>query len=88
MNEDSDGEKNLPADPVEDPLNWLDDGLPDLSVYNSREFDLAMQFDIRRYVDVLADSVSDSRRTSESRESGQTPHSKLQRKLCRRQRSR
>ena len=51
MNEDSDGEKNsgmdTPADPVEDPLKWLDDGLPDLSGYNNREFDLAMQFDIR-----------------------------------------
>ena len=81
MNEDSDGEKNsgmdTPADPVEDPLKWLDDGLPDLSGYNNREFDLAMQFDIRRYVDVLADSVSDSRRTSENRVPEQAPHNKL-----------
>jgi hypothetical protein len=28
-----------------DPLKWLDDGLPDLSGYNNREFDLAMQRD-------------------------------------------
>ena len=81
VNEDSDGEKNsgmdTPADPVEDPLKWLDDGLPDLSGYNNREFDLAMQFDIRRYVDVLADSVSDPRRTSENREPEPARHSKL-----------
>ena len=39
VNEDLDGEKNsgmdTPADPVEDPLKWLDDGLPDLSGYNN-----------------------------------------------------
>ena len=48
-----------------------------LSGYNNREFDLAMQFDIRRYVDVLADSVSDPRRTSENREPEPARHSKL-----------
>ena len=36
-----------------------------------------MQFDIRRYVDVLADSVSDSWRTSENRVPEQAPHNKL-----------
>lgn len=58
---------NTPSDPVEDPLKWLDDGLPDLFGYNHQEFDLALQFDIRRYVDILADSVSDPRNTSENR---------------------
>ena len=82
MNEDSDGEKSsgigTPADPVEDPLKWLDDGLSDLSGYIVREFDLSMQFDIRLYVDVLADTcVADSRRRSDSREPEQTPHNKL-----------
>ena len=68
---------DTPADPVKDPLKWLDDGLPDLSGYNNQEFDLAMQFDIRRYVDILADSVSDSRKTSGGREPEQTPLGKL-----------
>ena len=34
---DSEGkssEMNTPDDPVEDPLKWLDDGLPDLFGYN------------------------------------------------------
>ena len=58
---------DTPSDPLEDPLKWLDNGLPDLSGYNRREFDLALQFDIPRYVDILADSVSDlqKRRTAE-----------------------
>jgi len=64
-------EKNLemdtPADPVEHCLKWLDEGLPDLSGYGHQEFDLALQFDIRRYIDILAD-VSDSQKTSESKE--------------------
>ena len=81
VNEDLDGEKNLgmntPANLVQDPLKWLDDGLPDLSGYNNQEFDLAMQFDIWCYVDVLADSVSDPWRTSENREPEPTRHSKL-----------
>ena len=59
---------DTPSDPVEDPLKWLDDGLPDLSGYNRREFDLALQFDIWRYVDILADSVSDLRKKEDSRE--------------------
>jgi len=50
-----------PSDPVEDPLKcqWLDDGLPELFGYNHREFDPALQFNIRDNVDILADSVSD-----------------------------
>jgi hypothetical protein len=60
---DSDGcnENELPApiDPEADPLKWLDDGLPDLSGSEYRYFDLAAQFDISRYIQILADSVSD-----------------------------
>ena len=50
----------LLADPMDDPLKWLDDGLPDLSGFANWHFDLAMQFDIAHYVQILADSVSDS----------------------------
>ena len=85
--EDSDSEgksseMNTPDDPVEDPLKWLDDGLPDLFGYNRKEFDLALQFDIQRYVEILADSVSDPRKASDSdsrlgRETAQIPHTKL-----------
>jgi hypothetical protein len=39
-------EMDTPSDPVEDPLKWLDDGLSDCG-HNHREFDLALQFDIR-----------------------------------------
>ena len=46
-----------PADPVDDPLKWLDEGLPDLSGFANQHFDLAMQFDIAQ---IQADSVSDS----------------------------
>ena len=77
-NTDSEGksfEMNTPDDPVEDPLKWLDEGLPDLSGNNHTEFDLALRFDIQRYVDILADSVSDPRKTSDSRrETAQIPH--------------
>ena len=79
---DSEGkrsEMNTPDDPVEDPLKWLDEGLPDLFGYNRNEFDLALQFDIQRYVDILADSVSDPQKTSDSlsRLGRETSHSKL-----------
>jgi len=50
------------TDPVKDPLDWLDDDLPDLSGFENRFFDLATQSDIARYVDVLADSVSDKQK--------------------------
>jgi hypothetical protein len=83
LDSDSEGkssEINTPSDPVEDPLKWLDDGLPELFGYNHREFDLALQFDIRRYVDILADSVSDPRKTSDGRlgrETAEMTHTKL-----------
>ena len=59
---------DTPSDPVEGPLKWLDDGLPDLSGYNRRGLDLALPFDIRRYVDIPADSVSDLQKKEDSRE--------------------
>ncbi|KAF8879442.1 hypothetical protein CPB84DRAFT_1852114 [Gymnopilus junonius] len=64
--EDNDSKLNSPADPVEDPLKWLDDGLPDLSGFDNRNFDLALQYDIRRYVDILADSASETQERMES----------------------
>ena len=66
---DSEGKRskmNTPDDPVEDPLKQLDEGLPDIFGYNRNEFDLALQFDIQCYVDILADSVSDPQKTSDS----------------------
>ena len=82
--EDSDlegksSEMNTHDDPVEDPLKWLDEGLPDYFGYNRNEFDLALQFDIQRYIDILADSVSDPQKTSDSlsRLGRETSHSKL-----------
>jgi hypothetical protein len=59
--DDSCDESEIPApvDPEADPLKWLDDGLPDLSGFEHRYFDLAAEFDISRYIQILADSVSD-----------------------------
>jgi hypothetical protein len=48
-----------PVDPEADPLKWLDDSLPDLSGFEHRYFDLVAEFDISRYIQILADSVSD-----------------------------
>ena len=44
--EEKNSEMDTPADPVEHPLKWLDEGLPDLSGYGHQEFDPALQFDI------------------------------------------
>ena len=38
--------------------DWLDEGLPDLSSVSHHHFDLAKEFDIHRYLDVLADEVA------------------------------
>ena len=54
-----------PVDPEADPLRWLDDGLPDLSGFEHHYFDLAAQFDISHYIDILADSVSDGTTASD-----------------------
>jgi hypothetical protein len=72
-NEDSDSEgKNsemdTPSDPMENSLKWLDEGLPDLSGYGRQDFDLALKFDIQRYIDILADNASNCKKTSESKE--------------------
>ncbi|KDR66496.1 hypothetical protein GALMADRAFT_1155674 [Galerina marginata CBS 339.88] len=53
--EDDDNALASPADPGDDPLKWLDDGFPDLFGFEC--FDLATQFDIARYVQILADGV-------------------------------
>ena len=45
---------------MDDPVKQLDNGLLDLSGFANQHFNLAMQFDIARYVQILADSVSDS----------------------------
>ncbi|KAJ7756406.1 hypothetical protein DFH07DRAFT_742625 [Mycena maculata] len=44
-------------DPMDDDLNWLNDGLPDLRSISAKEFDLASEFDIQKYLHILADSV-------------------------------
>jgi hypothetical protein len=42
----------------EDGLYWLDEGLPDLSSVSHHHFDLAKEFDISRYLNILADEVA------------------------------
>jgi hypothetical protein len=41
-----------------DGSDWLDEGLPHLSSVSHHHFDLAKEFDIHRYLDVLADEVT------------------------------
>ena len=60
-----------PVDPEADPLRWLDDGLPDLSGFEHHYFDLAAQFDISYYTDILADSVSNGTTASDFTQSMQ-----------------
>ena len=43
------------TDPEED---WLDEGLPDLSSISHHYIDLTKEFDISRYLDILADEVN------------------------------
>jgi hypothetical protein len=42
----------------------------EIEAYGRRDFDLALQFDIQRYIDILADNASNctGKRTSENRE--------------------
>jgi len=40
-----------------DGLQWLDEELPDLSTVSHYQFDLEQEFDIKRYLDILADEV-------------------------------
>ncbi|KAJ6475879.1 hypothetical protein DFH09DRAFT_952559, partial [Mycena vulgaris] len=44
-------------DPVQDGLNWLNEGLPDLRSTSSKHFDLAAEFDIQRYLHILANNI-------------------------------
>jgi hypothetical protein len=62
--------KALPKTLVSGPMSKLN---------KLQNFDLALQFDIQRYVVILADSVSDPRKTSDNRLGGtaQIPHTKL-----------
>lgn len=49
------------TDPPPDPecgLQWLDDGLPDLGGTEYRYFDLEAEFDIKKYLHILSDSIS------------------------------
>ena len=41
-----------------DGLDWLDEGLPDLSSVSHHHFDLAKEFNISRYLNILADEVT------------------------------
>ncbi|KAI9508027.1 hypothetical protein F5148DRAFT_980502 [Russula earlei] len=58
-------ESEIPAhvDPEADPLKWLDDSLLDLSVFEHHYFDLAAEFDISCYIQILADSISNGTTT-------------------------
>ncbi|KAJ7930995.1 hypothetical protein B0H13DRAFT_1492888, partial [Mycena leptocephala] len=55
-----------PVDQAHDGPSWLDDGLPDLRNASNRQFDLAAEFDIRQYLDILADSVEDASEVSDT----------------------
>lgn len=72
--EDEEPKLSSPTDPENDPLRWLDEGLPDLSGFENRYFDLATQFDIARYVHILADSVSEPKDTEGDIEVGRKSH--------------
>ena len=55
------GEPIPPSDmEVSDPngLGWLDEELPNLSTVSHYQFDLEQEFDVRRYLDILADEAS------------------------------
>ena len=47
-----------PVDSEADPTKWMNDSLPDLSRFEHHYFNLAAQFDISHYINILADSVS------------------------------
>jgi hypothetical protein len=76
--EDEESKMGAPTDPVKDPLDWLDNGLPDLSGFENRFFDLTTQFEIARYVDVLADSVADKQKTTEIEDTYRRSQKKVQ----------
>ena len=76
--EDEESNIGTPADPIQDPLKWLDNGPPDLSGFENRFFDLTTQFEIGRYIDVLAESVSDKQKTMEGEGTHRRSHNKGQ----------
>ncbi len=45
---------------VSDPdgLRWLDEELPNLSTASHYQFDLEQEFDVKRYLDILADEAN------------------------------
>ncbi|KAL0952949.1 hypothetical protein HGRIS_014937 [Hohenbuehelia grisea] len=53
-------------------LKWLDDGLPDLSHSEHGQFNLEQEFDIKRYLDILADSASPQTTTRNETAGGST----------------
>ncbi|KAJ7933219.1 hypothetical protein B0H13DRAFT_2262883 [Mycena leptocephala] len=62
-----------PVDQGRDGLSWLDGGLPDLRSTSNRQFDLAAEFDIRQYLDILADSVEGASEVSDFSTSDREP---------------
>ncbi|KAJ7789498.1 hypothetical protein B0H14DRAFT_3573478 [Mycena olivaceomarginata] len=63
--EDSEGTPLTPHDPASanDGLDWLNDPLPDLRGSSTSRFDLAAEFDIEKYLHVLADSITAPKET-------------------------
>ncbi|KAJ7750757.1 hypothetical protein B0H14DRAFT_3896888 [Mycena olivaceomarginata] len=61
--EDSEGTPLTPHDPANDGLDWLNDPLPDLRGSSTSRFDLAAEFDIEKYLHVLADSITAAKET-------------------------
>ncbi|KAF9527167.1 hypothetical protein CPB83DRAFT_856482 [Crepidotus variabilis] len=58
---DGDGENRSQAETQDKhALSWLDEGLPDLRTVKHHQIDLEAEFDIKRYLDILADSPSSS----------------------------
>jgi hypothetical protein len=80
---EEEGESNITtqADPVQDPLKWMDSGLPEISGFENRFFDLATQFEISRYIDVLADSVSDKQKTTDNEDTHRRSYKNAQKNV-------
>lgn len=57
---ESESEDEPDLSPPEDGLRWLDGGLPDLSGCVGQNFNLEEEFDIKRYLHILSESVNDS----------------------------
>jgi hypothetical protein len=71
-----------PVDQMHDGLSWLDDGLPDFRNTSNRQFDLAAEFDIRQYLDILADSVEGASEVSETGKLGSPELESCSSRLC------